>query len=248
MKRLWPFAALGLLAYLVFALVTLPANVVIPRVQPPGVTIAGLNGTIWNGSAQVLQIGGVHVGSLTWKLHLLPLLTLRAAADVNLKRTDGFAQGRVSVSGQQVQLNDATVSLPIETLPPQVAPGGWTGSINARLAQLTLTDGWPVAANGTVDVVKLTGPARRPAHLGSFQLKFPLETREPNTLVGSLNDVEGPLQIAGKIQLKSTDRGYLIEGLVATKPDAPADLTRALEFLGPPDVQGRREFSLAGTM
>lgn len=248
MKRVWPLAALGVLAYLVFALVTLPAGVVIPRVQPSGVTIAGLDGTVWNGSAQVLQVGGVHIGSIKWKLHVVPLLTLRAAVDIDVKRTDGFVRAAVSVNARQVQLTDAVVSLPIQALPPQVAPGGWSGSINARLATLTFIDGWPVSANGTVDVVQLTGPARRPAQLGSFQLKFPVETPAANTLAGSINDTEGPLKIAGKIQLKSTDRSYLVDGLVATKPEAGPELTRAMEFLGPPDAQGRREFSLAGTM
>ena len=248
MKRIWPLVALGIFAYLLFAVVTLPASVVVPRVQPEGVTIAGLDGTIWRGSAQVLQVGGTHLGSIDWSLHVLPLFTMRASADVNLKRTDGFAKGAVSVGGQQVDLKDLTASIPIAALPPQVAPGGWTGSVNARLAELTLRDGWPVSANGTVDLVNLVGPARRPANLGSFQLKFPTETQEANTLAGTVNDVEGPIQIAGRIELKSTDRSYLLDGLVATKPDAPADFTRTLEFLGPPDAQGRRQFSLSGTM
>jgi general secretion pathway protein N len=248
MKRVWPLVALGVLAYLVLAVVTLPASVVVPRVQPPGVTFAGLDGTAWNGSAQVLQIGGSNVGSVAWKLHALPLLLLRADADVNLKRTDGFAQGEVSVSGSRIQLANLAASLPIQALPPQVVGGGWTGSVNARLAELTLVDGWPVSATGTVDLVDLTGPARNPSKLGTFQLKFPLEESTPGTLVGSINDVEGPIQIAGKLHLKAEDRSYLVEGLVATKPGAPAELSRALEVLGAPDAQGRREFSLSGTM
>jgi len=187
MKRVWPLVALGVLAYLVLAVVTLPASVVVPRVQPPGVTFAGLDGTAWNGSAQVLQIGGSNVGSVAWKLHALPLLLLRADADVNLKRTDGFAQGEVSVSGSRIQLANLAASLPIQALPPQVVGGGWTGSVNARLAELTLVDGWPVSATGTVDLVDLTGPARNPSKLGTFQLKFPLEESTPGTLVGSIN-------------------------------------------------------------
>lgn len=248
MKRIWPFVVLGLVAYLAFAVVTLPASVVVPRVQPEGVTVAGLDGTIWNGSAQVLQVGGAHLGTMSWKLHPLALLAMRASADVTLKRTDGFAQGGVSASGSQVELTDFTASMPIAALPPQMAPGGWTGSVNAKLAALTLFDGWPIAANGTIDLVNLTGPARRPANLGSFQLKFPVETKDANSLAGTVNDVEGPIQIAGRVHLKSTDRSYLLEGLVATKPDAPAEFGRTLEFLGPPDAQGRRQFSLSGTM
>jgi general secretion pathway protein N len=252
MKRLWPFAALAVIAYLVFALITLPASVIVNRVQLQGVTIAGVEGTIWNGNAQVVRIGATHLGSMSWKLHALPLLTLRGSADFKLSRTDGFAQGAITASGQQVDFKDLTAALPIAALPPQVAPGGWTGSVNAKLARLILENGWPTSAIGTVDVVDLTGPARKPVNLGSYQLKFPAESQvkspAADTLVGSINDIAGPIQIAGTIQLKSSDRSYLLDGLVATKPNAPADFTRTLEFLGPPDAQGRRQFSLSGTM
>lgn len=248
MKRPWSLVALGVLAYLAFAIVTLPASVVIPRVQPAGVVLAGLDGTVWNGSAQVLQLGGSHIGSVGWNVHVLPLFALRAAADINLKRTDGFAQGTVSVSRQRVQLANFAASFPISAIPAHLAPGGWTGSLNARISELTFLEGWPVSATGTIDLVDLTGPARRPANLGTFQVKLPVETNEPNTLVGSVNDIEGPLQIAGKVHLKSTDRSYLLEGLIAAKPDAPAEYSRGLEYLGPPDAQGRRPFSVSGTM
>jgi hypothetical protein len=36
----------------------------------------------------------------------------------------------------------------------------------------------------------------------------------------------------------------VVEGLVATKPDAPPSLVRELSYLGSPDAQGRRPFSL----
>jgi hypothetical protein len=36
--------------------------------------------------------------------------------------------------------------------------------------------------------------------------------------------------------------------MIATRPGAPSDMTRTLEILGPPDDQGRREFTLEGTM
>lgn len=248
MKRVWIFLTLGVLAYLAFALVTLPAAVVVPRVQPQGIAMTGLDGTIWKGSAQALQVNGVHLGRIEWDLRVLALFSLRAAADVRLDRTDGFAQGEVSASARQIRLADFSASLPLSVLPPNVAPGGWAGSVNARLAELTLEDGWPTSADGTLNLVDLTGPARRPTNIGSFQIKFPMQTTEPNTLAGSIADVEGPVQIAGKIQLKSTDRSYLVEGLVATKPDSPAEFARTLEYLGPPDAQGRREFSLSGTM
>lgn len=246
MKRIWPLAALGVLAYLVFALFTVPASLVLGRLQPYGVNAAGVTGTAWNGSAEVVQVAGASLGALTWKLRVLPLFTLRAVADIKVQRSDGFAQGTVSASAGRVELRDATAALPIAALPAQVAQGGWTGSLNAKLASLTLTNGWPTSAAGTIEVVDLTGPARKPMNIGSYQLTFPAEG-PADALTGAVKDLGGPIQITGTIQLKAADRSYLLEALVATTPDAPADFTKALEYL-PADAQGRREFSLSGTM
>ena len=247
MKRVWPLVALAVVAYLVFAIVTLPANVILDRLRP-GVDAAGVEGTAWNGSAQIIRVGGMNLGALTWKVHVLPLFALRAQADVKITRADGFAQGVVSASGRRVRLANFAATLPLAALPPQAIPGGWTGSLNARFAEFTLVEGWPTSATGNVDIADLTGPARRPAHLGSYSVKFPAPSSAPDTLTGSLNDTGGPIQIVGTIQLKAADRSYLVEGQVATKPDAPPDLSRTLEYLGPPDAQGRRPFSLSGTL
>jgi general secretion pathway protein N len=248
MKRIGLLIALGVLAYVVFALVTLPASVVVQRLEPYGVRAGGVTGTAWNGSAQVVQIGQINVGSVKWDLHVLPLFTLRGAADIDVRRVDGFAKATVAVRKDRVDFTDLTASLPIAALPPSVAPGGWTGTINARLASLTLENNWPTNANGTLDVAELTGPANRPANIGSYQLKFPAQGSAPGVLKGSINDTAGPIQIAGTVELKAADRSYLLDGLVATKPDAPRDFARTLEYLGPPDAQGRRQFSLSGTM
>jgi general secretion pathway protein N len=248
MKRIWPLAALGLLAFLVFALFTLPASVVIDRLEPYGIKAAGVTGTAWKGRAQVLQIGTTSVGALAWELHILPLFTLRAVADIEVERADGSAHGTVSASSSGIDLKNVTAELPIGALPPQVAPGGWTGSIDAKLVALRLENGWPVSADGTIEVTDLTGPARKPVNIGSYRVEFPAQPPTTGALTGAVSDIGGPIQLAGTIQLKQADRSYLLEGRIATKPDAPPDFARSLEFLGPPDAQGRREFSLSGTM
>lgn len=248
MKRVWPLLALGIGAFVVFALFTLPAGVVLSRLASAGVVTAGVSGTAWKGEAQVLQIDGVQVGSVQWNLHLLALLAARLSADVKVTRVDGFAQATVSAgSGGRVEFKELTASLPLGSLPSNVVPGGWTGTANLKLAQLALENGWPVSATGTVEGIDITGPANKPVNRGSYKITFPVEGAPADTLTGALSDLGGPLQVAGTVQLK-TDRSYLIEGLIATRPDAPRDVVNALQFLDEPDAQGRRPFSVSGTM
>ena len=249
MKRIWPLVVLGVAAYSVFALATLPASFVTSRLAPFGINAAGVSGTAWNGRAQVLQAGAANLGGATWKLHPLALLSARLHADVQLTRRDGFAKTGVLLSPSgRTRFSQLTASIPFSALPPTLFPGGWNGTLNLKLAELTVDHGWPVSAVGTIEAVDLIGPARKPAKVGSYKVVLPApnQTAAKDVLAGALTDMGGLLQITGTLQLKA-DRSYLIEGLVATRPETPRDVADSLQFLGTPDAQGRRPFSLAGT-
>jgi general secretion pathway protein N len=248
-KKIWLIVALGIGAYLLFALITLPAQVVLSRLQSSGVQAAGVEGTAWRGSAQVLQVRGVNVGRVEWNLHVLKLFTGRIGADVRAKRADGSVQTRLTVTPSgRLDFEQLTASLPLEALAANVISGGWRGGLSAELSLLTLEDGWPTAAQGTIEAREITGPARNPANIGSYKISLPEgSAKTPGMLVGALSDMGGPLQIAGIVQLKN-DKSYLVEGTAATRADTPRDVAKALEYLGPPDAQGRRQFSLSGTL
>ena len=65
--------------------------------------------------------------------------------------------------------------------------------------------------------------------------------------MGRLRDIDGPLSLQGQARL-SSDGSYEFSGTVATHGGASPDLQQALQLLGPPNAQGRYEFSLAGTL
>src|SRR5687768_74454 len=248
MKRLWPLIALGVGAFVIFALVTLPASVVLSRLGSAGVSASGVSGSIWNGKAQVLQVSGVNVGSVEWDLHVLPLFTLHLNADVKVSRVDGFASTGLSVGpGGKVTLKELTASLPLSAINnPQLS--GWNGQLNAKFARLTLDKGWPTEVDGTLDAIDVMGPPRKPANVGSYRVVFDPAASTAEMLLGAVSDAgNGPLQISGTIKLKP-DRSYEFDTFLATKPNTPQNLARALEILGPPDAQGRRQFSAAGTL
>jgi len=249
MKRLWPLIALGVGAFIIFAVVTFPASIVASWLGSSGIYAGGVSGTIWNGRAQVLQIQGVNVGGVEWKLHALPLLTAHANMDVKVTRIDGFAQTKLSVGpGGTMNFKSLSASLPLSALPPNVIPGGWAGTLNGRFRELTLDDGWPTQVDGTLDVMDLTGPARNPSKAGNYRIIFDPAASTAEVLKGAISDAgDGPLQLDGTLQLKP-DRSYALETLIAARPDAPRNLVQTLEFLGQPDAQGRRPFNAEGTL
>lgn len=247
MKKWW-LIGLGVVAFAVFVLTTLPASIIASPLAKQGIVVSGVTGTVWNGAAQVVQSGSVDVGSVQWKLHVLPLLAGRAVADVKLDRVDGSAQGSVSATlSGRLSLRDVSASLPLAVLPPNFVAGGWTGKLNLKLAAVDIVAGWPTSIVGTVEVLDLAGPARRPAAMGSYKLVFP-EQSPADALRAALTDINGPLQFAGTLELTAADRSYVLDGLIAPRPEASQDIVNSLQFLGAPDAQGRRPISLAGTM
>lgn len=249
MRKLWPLLALGIVAYVVFAVITLPAGVVLSRLERSGISTDGISGTIWKGNAQVLRLPGAHLGSVAWDMHALALLTGRLTADIELKRTDGFAKTLFTATpSKRLSFEDLSASLPLTALPAGVVPGGWTGTLNLRFADLVVEDGWPTHLDGSLEALDLSNPARRTGGLGSYKVVFPPDASAGDTIAGALSDLGGPLQVTGTVQLKKSDRSYVVEGLVAARPDAPQNLAKSLEILGPPDADGRRPFSVAGTL
>jgi len=245
MKKLW---ALGIGAFLILALVTLPASVLLSFVHPANVTLSGISGTIWKGRAQAVRSGTMHLGSVDWVLNVFSLLTGKLGADVKVVRTDGFAQGSVAAgAGGRITLRKFNAAAPVSALPPSVVRGGWTGTLNLKLAEMTIADAWPATLTGTIEVTDLVGPANRPAALGSYKVVFPEGPAAGDKLTGALTDMGGPLAVNGTVQL-NRNRSYLVSGMIATRPDAPGDMARTLEILGEPDAQGRRQFTIEGSM
>jgi hypothetical protein len=58
---------------------------------------------------------------------------------------------------------------------------------------------------------------------------------------------DAPLEVVGSVRL-TANRNYVIDAQVGTRPNAPASIVKALQYLGSPDAQGRRPLSVAGSL
>ena len=95
------------------------------------------------------------------------------------------------------------------------------------------------AIEGVVEIHDLTDGDQK---WGSYSVTFPPPTA--GVPVGQLKDLgTGPLAVEGSMKL-TPEPGFDLQGLVAARPSASADLVQNLRFLGSPDAQGRRPFSL----
>jgi general secretion pathway protein N len=230
---------------LVFAglvIARLPASWVMPGPQS-GMACGEVDGSVWNGTCTGLTVQQQAVGDLSWEVHAMRLLSGKINADVVVTRPTGSVRANVeSGFDKKIVARDVLVDLPVDqelaaALPPNLR--GLRGKVHAQLAYLRVDGQIVRAIEGVVEVHDLSDGDQK---WGSYSVTFPPPTT--GVPVGQLKDLgSGPLAVEGALKL-TPDPGFDLHGLVAARPSASPDLVQNLRFLGSPDPQGRREFSL----
>lgn len=240
LRPLW-FVLLAILAFLAVLVVRLPARW-ISAALPADALCNAATGTLWNGECASLTLKGRSLGRFGWQLQSLSILHLAATAIIVIdgpalraRTTADLARGG-ALTLHDLQLNLQLPASWVPRLPPDLS-----GQLNANLALLRVSDGWVRELRGRIDAQKLISGGPQPAPLGSYELDFD-GVHQDGKLVGRLRDLGGPLDVIGSLTLNATP-GYLLEGTVAARADANAELQRQLSMLGAPDAAGRRRFA-----
>lgn len=248
-RRLALLIVIGLLAIAGFVIATLPAGVVMGRLEGHGISADAVGGTIWAGRVQGLVARGTHVGDLQWVLRPLDLLRGTLAGHAIMVGTDGRIETDFARAWSgQLKLQVARADLSLASLAALGVPAArnWRGRIAADLPSLTLERDWPVAAVGTIDVIDLTGAPPRNTSLGDFRVTFPPSPSSSEGLIGTVTQTDGPLLLDGELTLRR-DRSFSLQGRLAPRGTPSRDLAYVLQALGPADASGRRPFGVSGT-
>jgi general secretion pathway protein N len=209
---------------------------------PRGTACTQLSGTLWSGACGGLTSAGVPLGDLSWSAHPLRLITGKLSVSVSLIMPSGSARALLLLSPTgAIGAEDMRATVPLSHALLTEVPPDVQGVVAVNLAALHWNGRRVTALRGEFDV---QGLAVQGESLGDYRLSFPGgSSDEP---VGQLEDVGGPLSVHGTLRL-TRQPGFVLDALVASRANAPRDLVQDLRFLGSPDAQGRRPFSLAGT-
>lgn len=217
------------------------------RWLPAGVTCGAPAGSAWHGHCGALTVNGVALGDTSWRLH--PLSLLRGTLALSILTQQGAdriaAELELKPDGRRIA-RDVTADLTLGTGMLQQASMGLTGRLQARLERAVLRGRRVHDLAGVVTVQHL---AQGATPLGNYEVRFPdtpVSGKESTTVKGELRDLGGPIGFTGTIAL-TDEPGYVIDGLIAARADTPPALARQIAFLGTPDAQGQRPFSIAGT-
>ena len=238
MKGYWRLALAAGAAYLLFLLITVPAERVVTLLvqHTPELNLQSVRGTVLSGGAQRMVLYGLAVGPLDWSLRPWLLLTGRLEYRVELRDAVFHGAGAVGTSlGGQIYLHDLQVTMQpgplvshFSPLPVQTA-----GDMKLQIDSLELIDGFPVELAGRVDWdgARIIDPLA--LSLGHVAATL---TSEANRLVCRVNG-QGDTAVSGDFSL-TQDGDYRLNLLLTPGPNVSADIVDTLKTFGQPRPGG----------
>ena len=245
MKRTVTVIVLVIVAFAAILLARLPASWLLPS-GGASFSCTSVEGSLWSGYCSGLTLHGAPLGDLAWQLRPARLLVGKLAAHVDLEHPPTIsAKGDFEIGlGGTVIARNLTASLPLDPTVLAVVPPTLSGTLHLELARARVTrKGVVEDLQGRIEAHDLVDRSGYVTPLGNFAVTFPGGGSQPT---GSLQDLGGPLAVAGTLVLTSQP-GYELSGYVTPRASANQALVNAIEILGSPDAQGRRQFGMSGT-
>ena len=215
--------------------VSAPARLLGLLVPADVLVMQGLSGSLWRGSAARCLVaaghGYIHLGSVTWRLLPLSLLTLSPTVDLKSRWGKQQISGRITLrDGENFAVHELEASVSAQLL-RQFAPFLIDGHFSVNLASLIVRDGLPYSGKGRVlwqDAAWLS--PRGPRALGSYALDF--EQLEDQALAGEIVTITGPVDASGDIQLAG--RSYAVDIFLRGGSGLDTQLQQAVSLFAQP--------------
>jgi general secretion pathway protein N len=245
--------AAGMLAFVLAVLAGVPAGAAIRWLGPESVRATGITGTLWEGAALGIDLGGTRLGETQWDFSPLRLLTGRLAGSVTTRLGEGVAKGNVSlgVTGA-IACFACSYEGPAAGLQPVVpALGSVGGRVVIEVEVIEIDEGWPTRAVGAAtlsDAALAQAGGGTDATNAAFTASFASDPVEESGLIeASVQDAGGPFELNARLLLMPPG-SFELTGRIKARPGAPPEIINALALLGPKAADGSTEVSLSGTL
>ncbi len=237
---------IGVLTLIIGLIVKFPARVAYAWFVPAEVVaVAGIDGTVWRGSAQSADVSGIYFGDIEWRFRPLGLFTGRLKYSISARPQFGTLATDIALSpGGSIRLDDLESNVSLQPIGAVIGVTGLRGTAAANFERLEIVDGFAVAADGTIDIRGLLVPLVSGEPIGGYEAEF--FTQEAG-VVASIEDTDGVIDVAGRLTL-GADRTYELLAQIAPKPETPERIRQQIEFLPSADAPGRHELRLEGQL
>jgi general secretion pathway protein N len=243
---------LGAACFLLFFFTLFPARVVFAVFMPDSVQGFGIQGSIWNGSARIINAGGQQLRNTEWDIALSHLLLGQLGGNFKTRWGSGFAEGFGTLSmGGTVRLSDAQASFDVATVSSMFGVPQIGGQISLAINNLEIVSNWPHKLTGSGEIRNLSSPLMGSGAadlIGNVSIAFDTDTEtDTESITGLIKDSGGPLELTGTLLL-TPPGNYDLNTRIKARPNAPKELKDNLGFLGSPESDGSHIFKLAGSI
>lgn len=234
----------AVLTVVVALLVMFPARVAYRWASPPLMSMSGIEGTVWSGTAREFTTNGVYLSNLSWSIRPLHLFTGKALYVVSGTPATGFLDSEIAIGlGGRITLRNLSASVPLQMIERAANIAGLRGNASLQFERLELVNGRPAAIDGTVDIANLVVPMLGRSSLGGYRAEF---FTQNNGIVASVEDTDGVVDLAGSVNL-NLDGSYQFLGQVKAKSNTPESISNQLRYLPPANDRGQHELRLEGS-
>jgi general secretion pathway protein N len=235
----------GLATFVVALIIFFPARVAYRWFAPETISLAGIGGSLWNGTAREGQANGIYLRDIAWRIQPLKLLTGKLGIAVEATPPSGFVDANVALGlTGTVTLTGVKASMTLQSLQQAIGMTGLSGTVNAQFERLVIEAGLPIAADGVVEVADLLAPPVSRTSIGGYRAEF---FTQESGVMASVEDTDGVIDLAGSLQI-SSDRSYQFIAQLAPKNNTPANVRQQMQFLGSANERGQHELRLEGEL
>lgn len=228
-----------------------PVNLLLKNGRAGSAMLYGAEGTLWSGRADLLQVSGQEIKSLSWSLNPLYLLMGKAQAEVSFAWLDGRGNGDVSVSlGKTVNLSDFEFTVEADQFTQKFASGfvGLEGDVNVQIDSLDYVIGESFVSNATGFAYWQKSGVAYPmsGSFGNISVAISQDA-ESGKLIGEVSNQGGEISINGTASF-NTQRSYEVDAIIKPTASMTEALRSNLNAALKPAADGTYQFKRQGRL
>lgn len=241
---------LGLISFIIALLWQAPATLLTNYLEQnnPRLSIKGISGTFWQGSAEQVMYQQNPLGKADWTISPLGLLSAGFAGHIALASSDFNLDGDfVSGMDGSLLLSDAQFDISAQWINRVQSYAVLAGSFRGLINEFESQPSNPIAPpllNGTLNWEQ--GAIKSPLQLPSGNYQLAITPDDAGKLTGQLSTNKAPLAIKGTVSLDKTWQ-YATDLKVKTTPKGKA-LAGFLAIAGKKSPDGSVNIKKTGTL
>jgi len=247
----------AIFSYLILLIATIPAKPVTDMISDMSndnvaLSIQGVSGTVWNGSAYLISINNLQFKKTRWSFNLWQLLTGKIAIDINshFLKNDISAELGTTFTGRFFT-NDLSTKIPARdvTRLANIPLAQLDGMININIEHAQWKQGELPLATGEIKWINASVTVADTASLGN--LSIVLSESEQQSLHAEIRNQGGDIKINGTAELLP-EKNYTVDIKLDIKllPTATANnnIRQSLGFFAQKQASGEYLLKKSGSL